>query len=99
MDEKERKDIEDRVCRDYAKDVRLYMHNLKWIVAALCIVLVLLIAGLVVLEVNHQNRMMEVANHATDKMVELFGSYDWETEYEIESTGNEMFSGNIHVEK
>ena len=91
--------IKEEVLKDYAKDARGYVHLLKIIVICLCVVLSLLVAGIVVLEINHQNRMTEVANHASDKMVELLSQYDWEVEYEIESTGNDYYSGNIIVEK
>ena len=91
--------IEHEVLHDYTKDARSYVHLLKIIVICLCIVISLLVVGVVILEVNHQNRMMEVANHAADKMVELLSQYEWEVEYEIETTGNEYFSGNVFVEK
>lgn len=92
-------ETKDRILTDYAKDAKGYVHLLKVIVICLCIVLSLLVAGMVILEINHQNRMMEVANHASDKMVELLSQYDWEVEYEITSTNNDLYSGNIVVEK
>ena len=95
----EKKNVKEDILSDYTKDVRQYMHTFKVVMICLSIVIALLIAGMVVLEVNHQNRMMDVANHASDKMVELLSEYDWEVEYEIETTGNEYFSGNVYVEK
>ena len=92
-------ETKDRILSDYAKDAKGYVHLLKVIVICLCIVLSLLVAGMVILEINHQNRMMEVANHASDKMVEMLSQYDWEVEYEITSTNNDLYSGNIVVEK
>ena len=92
-------ETKDRILTDYAKDAKGYVHLLKVIVICLCIVLSLLVAGMVILEINHQNRMMEVANHASDKMVEMLSQYDWEVEYEITSTNNDLYSGNIVVEK
>lgn len=89
----------EEILKDYTKDARGYVHLLKIIVICLCIVISLLVVGVVILEVNHQNRMMEVANHASDKMVEMLSQYDWEVEYEIETTGNEYLSGNVFVEK
>lgn len=91
--------IENDVLHDYTKDARGYVHLLKIIVICLCIVISLLVVGLVILEINHQNRMMEVANHASDKMVELLSEYDWQVEYEIETTNNDLMSGNVFVEK
>ena len=85
--------------KDYTKDVRQYMHTFKVVMICLSIVIALLIAGMVILEVNHQNRMMDVANHASDKMVEMLSQYEWQVEYEIETTGNEYLSGNVFVEK
>lgn len=93
------KSIEENLLHDYTKDARSYVHLLKIIVICLCIVISLLVIGIVILEVNHQNRMMEVANHAADKMVEMLTEYDWQVEYEIETTNNEMLSGNVYVEK
>lgn len=99
MSEPETKKVKEEILHDYAKDARSYVHLLKIIVICLCIVISLLVAGVVILEINHQNRMMEVANHAADKMVEMLSQYDWEVEYEIETTGNEYLSGNVFVEK
>ena len=97
MDDSEK--VKAKVLEEYTRDVRSYMHTLKTIVLILCSVLVVLIGGLVALEINHQNRMMEVANHASDKIVELLSEYDWEVEYEIETTNNELMSGNVYVER
>ena len=36
---------------------------------------------------------------AADTIAAFLSEYDWEIEYEIESTNNEFFSGNIVVEK
>ena len=99
MDKGSEKSVERDVLHDYTKDARSYVHLLKIIVICLCIVISLLVAGVVILEINHQNRMTEVANHASDKMVELLSQYDWQVEYEIETTGNEYLSGNVFVEK
>lgn|GEM_PF-4804063 len=95
----EDRNIRDEILHDYTKDARSYVHLLKIIVICLCIVISLLVVGVVVLEINHQNRMMDVANHASDKMAEILSQYDWEVEYEIETIGNEYFSGNVFVEK
>ena len=89
----------DEILEDYTKDVRAYMHTLKGIVTALCLVIILFVAGLVALELHNQKMMAEIANHSADKIVELLAEYDWQVEYEIESTGNEYYSGNIMVEK
>lgn len=99
MDKESEKSVEREVLHDYTKDARSYVHLLKIIVICLCFVLSLLVAGMVILEINHQNRMAEVANHASDKMVELLSEYDWQVEYEIETTDNEYLSGNVFVEK
>jgi len=99
MSEKPQNHLERDILHDYTKDARSYVHLLKIIVICLCIVISLLVAGLVILELNHQNRMMEVANHASDKMVELLSEYDWQVEYEIETTNNDLMSGNVFVEK
>ena len=95
----EEKHIKDEILKDYTRDARGYVHLLKVIVICLCVVVSMLVAGVVILEINHQNRMTEVANHASDKMVEMLSQYDWEVEYEIETTGNDYFSGNVFVEK
>lgn len=95
----EDKHIKDDILKDYTRDARGYVHLLKVIVICLCVVVSMLVAGVVILEINHQNRMAEVANHASDKMVEMLSQYDWEVEYEIETIGNEYFSGNVFVEK
>jgi len=96
-------ETKDRILSDYAKDAKGYVHLLKVIVICLCVVIALLVIGFVtafvILETNHQNRMAEVANHAADKMVEMLSEYDWEVEYEITSTNNDLYSGNIVVEK
>lgn len=99
MSEPETKKVKEEILHEYTKDARSYVHLLKIIVICLCVVISLLICGLVALELNHQNRMMEVANHASDKMVELLSEYDWQVEYEIETTNNELMSGNVIVEK
>ena len=91
--------IREQILKEYARDVRTNSQILKWIIIGLCTVLSLIIVGLVILELHHQSMMMSVANHASDKMVELMSQYEWQTEYEIESTGNELMSGNIHVER
>lgn len=99
MSEPETKKVKEEILHDYAKDARSYVHLLKIIVICLCFVLSLLVAGMVILEINHQNRMIDLANHASDKMVELLSEYDWQVEYEIETTNNELMSGNVIVEK
>lgn len=99
MADKENGNLKEQILSDYTKDARSYVHLLKIIVICLCIVISLLVAGVVILEINHQNRMTEVANHASDKMVELLSQYEWQVEYEIETTGNEYLSGNVFVEK
>lgn len=99
MSDKPQNYLERDILHDYTRDARSYVHLLKIIVICLCIVISLLVVGLVILEINHQNRMMEVANHASDKMVELLSEYDWQVEYEIETTNNDLMSGNVFVEK
>ena len=103
MAEKERSSLKEEILSDYTKDARNYVHLLKIVVICLCIVISLLVVGFVtaftILETNHQNRMTEVANHASDKIVELLSEYEWQVEYEIETTGNENLSGNVFVEK
>lgn len=92
-------DRKEEILEQYTKDVRAYMSTLKWIVVALCIVLALFVAGMVVLQVHNQKMMKEIANHSADTIVEFLSEYDWEIEYEIETTGNEYYSGNVFVEK
>ena len=96
MDNKERKD---EILEDYTKDVRAYMKTLKGIVTALCLVIVLFIVGIVAVQIHNQQMMRDMANHNSDKIAEIIAQYDWQVEYEIESTGNEYYSGNIMVEK
>jgi len=89
----------DDILEDYTKDVRVYMSTLKSVVTALCVVLILLVIGMVVLQVHNQKMMKEVANHSSDTIVEFLSEYDWEVDYEITSTGNDFYSGNIMVGK
>lgn len=91
--------LREEIMRDYTKDVRANTQILKWIIMGLCTIIALLIIGFAILEYNHQNKMAEVAKYTSDKMVELLSDYEWETEYEIETTNNEFFSGNITLEK
>ena len=95
--------VEREILHDYTRDARDYVHLLKVIVICLCIVIVLMVIAFAVvfavLETNHQNKMAEIANHASDKMVELLSEYDWQVEYEIETTNNDLMSGNVFVEK
>lgn len=101
-------EVKRTVQEDYAHDVRSYMETLKSVVVALCIVLALLVAGLVALTIHNQNKMVEetkhhqeamveIANHCADKIVELLSEYDWQVEYEIETTDNEFWSGNVII--
>ena len=87
------------ILQDYAKDVKTYMEAMKGIVVALCIVLLAFVIGMVVLEVHNQKMMAEISKHASDTITEFLSEYDWEVEYEITSTNNDLFSGNITVEK
>lgn len=97
MDEK--KETKEEILKDYTKDVRTYMNTLRAAIVALCIVLSLLIVGMVVLQIHNQKMMEEIANHSSDTIVEFLTEYDWEVEYEITSTGNELYSGNVIVER
>lgn len=98
MDEK-KESVKNEILEQYTHDVRTYMDTLKTVVIALGIVLALLVAGLIILEIHHQNKMTELANYSTDKMIEFLNEYDWEVEYEILSTNNELFSGNVNIER
>ena len=91
--------LRETIMRDYTKDVRSNVQVLKWIIIGLSVIIALLIIGFTILELNHQNNMAEVAKYASDKMVELLSEYEWQTEYEIETTNNEFFSGNITMER
>ena len=106
----EDKNIKDDVMRDYTRDVRLYMSMFRLVSILLCIVVSLLIVGFVILSVHHQNKMTEankysaekmaeISKYNADKIVEIMGQYDWQVEYEIETTNNDLYSGNVVVEK
>lgn len=95
-EERERKE---RLLEDYTKDVRSYMSSLKSIVLILCSVLVLFIGAFVAIEIHNQRMMAEISKHSQDTIKEFLSEYDWEVEYEIESVNNELFSGNITVER
>lgn len=98
MEEKD-KQIEDEVLRDYTRDVRNYMANLKSIILILCTVLVVVLAGFIAVVINNQRMMKDIANHSADLIVEALTEYEWNTEYEIATTDNELYSGNITLGK
>lgn len=87
----------DKVLEDYTKDVRAYMQTLKGVVTALCVVIVLFIIGLVAVQINNQKMLRDIANHSADKIVEILSEYDWQTEYEVVSTNNELYYGDINI--
>lgn len=91
--------LQTNITKDYARDTRSHVRFQNILIICLCGVISLLIIGFVITTINNQNKLAEVANHATEKMVELLTEYDWQVEYEIESTNNEFMSGNITVEK
>ena len=93
------KNVKNEILEEYTHDVRTYMDTLKSIVIALCIVLFLMVGGLVAITVHHQNKLAETAKYSADKMVELMSKYDWEVDYEITSTDNMYWSGNVTIEQ
>jgi len=91
------KSRKETILEDYTKDVRAYMQNLKGVVISLCVVLLICVITIAVIVVHNQKMMKELADHSADKIVEILSGYEWQTEYEIVSTNNELYYGDINI--
>lgn len=99
MTEDEKKKVLEKILTDYTKDTSKENSTLRTLVVIVGIIALIAVAGCIILAIHTQNIIAENAKYTSDKMADLLSEYDWEVEYQIDSTNNKLYSGNIVVGK
>lgn len=97
MTEDEKKKVLEKILTDYTKDTSKENSTLRTLVVIVGIIALIAVAGCIILAIHTQNIIAENAKYTSDKMADLLSEYDWEVEYQIDSTNNKLYSGNIVV--